>query len=81
MAYTEEIQMYLYCIELDSYANRLLLYTTYSDLLINVCRCLSLGHLLLQAANSACGNFILCSFQDLPGSMRRDLSDRFNTIR
>ena len=81
MAYIGEIQMHLYCIELVSYANKLLLYITYGDLLINVCRCLSLGHLLLQAANNVCGNFTLCSFQDLPGSIRRDMSDILNTIR
>lgn len=44
MACIGEIQMHLYCIELDNYVNKLLLYTTYSDLFINVCRCLSLGH-------------------------------------
>ena len=50
MACIGEIQMHLYCTELDNYVNKLLLYTTYSDLFINVCRCLSLGHLFLQAA-------------------------------
>lgn len=81
MAYIGEIQMHLYCIELDSYANKLLLHTTYNDLLINVCKCLSLGHLLLQAANNACGNFTLCSSPDLPGFIRRDMSNILNTIR
>lgn len=79
MACIGEIQMHLYCIELDNYVNKLLLYTTYSDLFINVCRCLSLGH--VSSGSLTMSVAILQFFQDLPGTVRRDMSHTLSMIR